>query len=424
MSNTSIQPGSVTFIKNVKAATMTDATLGLIDDAAIVAQHGVIRWIGKENALPMEFQHLVLAAEERQDVTMIDGRGMLATPALTDCHTHLVWAGSRANEFRQRLHGASYQEIAAKGGGILSTVKATREASEAALFDMSLPRAKALLSQGVAHIEIKSGYGLRLEDELKQLRVARRIGESLPLRVSTTLLAAHALPPEYADDSDGYIDYVVRDILPAAANEGLVDAVDVFCENIGFSREQTDRVFRAAQQLGLPVKLHAEQLSDQDGSALLASYQGLSADHLEYLSDKGIRAMADAGSVAVLLPGAFYFLRETKLPPIQALRDAKVPIAIATDANPGSSPLVHLPLMMHFACTLFQLTPEEAWLGVTKHAAAALGDHQQGTLAVDQRADIALWDLDSPEAICYQFGINPLRHLLIGGKQVSKDQLT
>ncbi|TRW48540.1 imidazolonepropionase [Aliidiomarina halalkaliphila] len=418
-----MQPGTVTLIKNVTAATMTDAQLGLIEQAAIVAHNGVIQWVGRENALPMEYQHLVLASEERQSATIIDGHGMLATPALTDCHTHLVWAGSRANEFRQRLHGASYQDIAEQGGGILSTVRATRAASEDALFRMTLPRAKALLSQGVAHVEIKSGYGLSLDDELKQLRVARRIGDALPLRVSTTLLAAHALPPEFANDSDGYIDYVVREILPAAANQGLVDAVDVFCEQIGFSREQTDRVFRAAKQLGIPVKLHAEQLSDQDGAALMASYQGLSADHLEYLSDKGIRAMADAGSVAVLLPGAFYFLRETKLPPIQALRDAKVPIAIATDANPGSSPLIQLPLMMHFACTLFQMTPEESWLGVTKHAAAALGDHQQGTLAPNQRADIALWDLESPEAMCYEFGINPLRHLLIGGEQVSKDQL-
>lgn len=395
-------------IHSITAARMNAADLGLLTQASVVIEHGKIAWLGTSSALPEAYQGL----------PQINGRGKLLTPALTDCHTHLVWAGSRAGEFRQRLHGASYQEIAEAGGGILATVKATREASESELFAQSLPRAKALLGQGVAHIEIKSGYGLSLKDELKQLRVARRIGNELPLKVSTTLLAAHALPPEFKDNADGYIDLVCNEIIPAAAAENLVDAVDVFCENIGFSRAQSERVFQAASANGLPVKIHAEQLSDQDGTALMAEYHGLSADHLEYLSEKGIAAMAKSGAVAVLLPGAFYFLRETKLPPVQALRDAGVPIAIATDANPGSSPLLQLPLMMHMACAFFRLTPEEAWLGVTRNGARALGEHNQGQLAVGQRADIALWNLTSPEQICYEFGVNPLAQLWIEGVAV------
>lgn len=395
-------------IHSVTAARMNAADLGLIENASVVISDGQISWVGTANELPESYKHL----------PKVKGDGKLLTPALTDCHTHLVWAGSRASEFRQRLHGASYQAIAEAGGGILATVNATREASEEALFAQSLQRAKALLSQGVAHIEIKSGYGLNLVDELKQLRVARRIGEALPLKVSTTLLAAHALPPEFKGNADGYIDLVCNKIIPAAAAENLADAVDVFCENIGFSREQSERVFQAAAAHGLPVKIHAEQLSDQDGSALMANYQGLSADHLEYLSENGIQAMAKSGSVAVLLPGAFYFLRETKLPPIQALRDAGVPIAIATDANPGSSPIIQLPLMMHMACAFFRLTPEEAWLGVTRNGARALGEKQQGEITVGHRADLALWNLTSPEQICYEYGINPLAKLWISGQAV------
>lgn len=398
-------------IHSINAACMTANDLAVQTDAAVAIENGIIAWVGPAASLPAAY-----VGWERYD-----GHGKLLTPSLTDCHTHLVWAGSRAGEFRQRLHGASYADIAAQGGGILSTVKATRAASEDELFAVSLPRAQALLAQGVSHIEIKSGYGLSLADELKQLRVARRIGDTLPLKVTTTLLAAHALPPEFKGDADGYVDHIINDILPAAAAQDLADAVDVFCENIGFSRAQTERIFQAAQAHGLPVKLHAEQLSDQDGSALVAQYQGLSADHLEYLSAEGIQAMAAAGTVAVLLPGAFYFLRETKLPPIDLLRQHSVPIAIATDANPGSSPLIQLPLMMHLACSLFRLTPEEAWLGVTRHAAKALGDVQQGTIAPGQRADLALWNLSAPEEICYEFGINPLESLWIAGKQVSKD---
>lgn len=413
-----------TLIENVCAATMTDPQLGCIENASILMQEGAIVWVGPSAELPQSLYDEFLLAEALGQASRVNGQGLLATPALTDCHTHLVWAGNRAEEFRQRLHGASYQDIAERGGGILATVRATRAASEDELFEQSLPRAKALMQQGVAHIEIKSGYGLTREDELKQLRVARRIGQALPVKISTTLLAAHALPPEFQGRSDAYIDYVIHEILPSAVHEGLVDAVDVFCEHIGFTRAQAERVFRAAHELNIPVKLHAEQLSDQDGAALVASYHGLSADHLEYLSDTGIQAMADAGTVAVLLPGAFYFLRETKRPPIDALRKAKVPMALATDANPGSSPIIQIQLMMHFACSLFCLTPEEAWLGVTTHAARALGDAKQGMLQQGQRGDIALWHLKRPEEMCYTFGINPLKSLFIGGQNVCEHQLT
>lgn len=392
-----------TLFHNVTLATMRSADLDIIPQGALVAEHGCIQWLGPERELPNQWQHL-----RAKPAACIDGEGGLLTPALIDCHTHLVWGGSRANEFKQRLHGVDYQAIAAAGGGILATVRATREASEQALFDSAKERAEALINQGVSCIEIKSGYGLSLDDELKQLRVARRLGESLPVRVVTTLLAAHALPPEYKNNADGYIDHICNTILPAAAAEGLADAVDVFCENIGFSRQQTERVFAAATALNLPVKLHAEQLSDQDGARLVAEYDGLSADHLEYLSEQGIAAMAASGTVAVLLPGAYYFLRETKLPPIEQMRAAGVEMAIATDANPGTSPIMQLPLMMHMACTLFRFTPEEAWLGVTKHAAKALGLTDTGILEVGKRADLALWQINAPEDLCYEFGINRL----------------
>lgn len=400
----------VTLIHNVNIATMTQPDLGLIERGALVMEDGVIVWLGEASALPESWQHL----DHR-----VDGNGGLLSPGLIDCHTHLVWGGSRAEEFKQRLHGASYADIAAAGGGILSTVRATRNATEDDLYEQAKARTETLIAQGVTLIEVKSGYGLSLEHELKQLRVARRLADALPIRIKTTLLAAHALPPEYEGRADDYIDHVCNDILPAAVAEGLVDAVDVFCEHVGFSRAQTERVFRAATSFNLPVKLHAEQLSDQDGAALVAEYEGLSADHLEYLSDRGIQAMAKAGTVAVLLPGAFYFLRETKLPPIDALRKAGVPMAVATDANPGTSPLVHLPLMMHMACTLFRLTPEEAWLGVTANAAQALGVQDVGRIAVGQRADLALWQLNAPEDICYEFGGNPLRQRWFNGQLVA-----
>ncbi|MCO4322556.1 imidazolonepropionase [Aliidiomarina quisquiliarum] len=392
-----------TLFHNLTVATMNDSNLGLIEQGALVCEHQRIVWVGKEADLPAQWQPL-----KESPQTNVNGKGGLLTPALIDCHTHLVWGGSRANEFKQRLHGVSYEAIAAAGGGILSTVRATRAATEAELFASAKERAEALIAQGVSSIEIKSGYGLSLDDELKQLRVARKLGEELPVRVVTTLLAAHALPPEYKDRADDYITYICDTILPAAAAEGLADAVDVFCENIGFTRQQTERVFAAAQALGLPVKLHAEQLSDQDGASLVASYNGLSADHLEYLSNKGIAAMAAADTVAVLLPGAYYFLRETKLPPIEAMRTAGVKMAIATDANPGTSPIFNLPLMMHMACTLFRFTPEEAWLATTKHAAQALGLTDTGELKEGMRADLALWQISAPEELCYELGINRL----------------
>lgn len=399
-----------TLFHNLTLATMADADLGLISQAALVCEHDRIVWLGKEADLPVQWQPL-----KNSPIHCVNGNGGLLSPALIDCHTHLVWGGSRANEFKQRLHGVSYEAIAAAGGGIISTVRATRAATEAELFASAKERAEALIAQGVSCIEIKSGYGLSLDDELKQLRVARKLGAELPVRVVTTLLAAHALPPEYKDRADDYIAYICDTILPAAVAEGLADAVDVFCENIGFTRQQTERVFAAAQALGLPVKLHAEQLSDQDGASLVASYNGLSADHLEYLSDKGIAAMAAADTVAVLLPGAYYFLRETKLPPIEAMRAAGVKMAIATDANPGTSPIFNLPLMMHMACTLFRFTPEEAWLGTTKHAAQALGLTDTGELKVGMRADLALWQMSTPEELCYEFGINRLVHRWFAG---------
>ncbi|CUS47943.1 MAG: imidazolonepropionase HutI [Idiomarinaceae bacterium HL-53] len=401
----------LSIISHATIATMQPAQgegpLGIIENGAVVIANGCVEWVGAMQALPERYKNIEVE---------FHAQGQLVTPGLIDCHTHLVWGGDRANEFKQRLHGASYADIAAAGGGIRATVKATRNATEEQLFTETKVRAETLLAQGVTTLEIKSGYGLNLESELKQLRVARRIGEALPVRVISTLLAAHALPPEYEGNSDGYIEHVCDTIIPTVAKEKLADAVDVFCENIGFSRPQAERVFQAATAHGLPVKIHAEQLSDQDGSALMASYQGLSADHLEYLSEKGVAAMAEAGSVAVLLPGAFYFLRETKLPPIELLRKNSVPIAIATDANPGSSPIINLPLMMHMACTLFKLTPEEAWLGVTKHAAIALGLKNTGLIERGARADLAIWAMKAPEMMCYEFGVNRLVQRFFAGQ--------
>lgn len=317
-------------IENITAATMSDdAGYGLIHNAVVIINDGKIEFVGPAYDAP---------ATPTADV--VDGQGGLLTPGLIDCHTHLVWAGSRANEFAQRLHGISYQEIAEQGGGIKSTVKATRDASEEELLALALERAETLMSQGVTTLEVKSGYGLDLENERKQLKVARQLAEKLPVNVKTTLLAAHAVPPEYKDNADGYVDDIVSSILPTLAQEGLVDAVDAFCESIGFSIEQTRRVFEKAKALGLPVKLHAEQITNQQGAKLAAEYQALSADHLEQLDEDSVKAMAENGTVAVLLPGAFYFLRDTQKPPIELLRKYKVPMAVATDANPGSSPSI------------------------------------------------------------------------------------
>jgi len=389
---------------NVHLATMADG-YGEIRDGAIAVCAGRITWLGKRSELPA-----YRAAVEH------DGKGCWLTPGLIDCHTHIVYAGNRSDEFEARLNGASYEEIAQRGGGILATVRATRAATEQELYDASLRRVTNLLSEGVTTLEIKSGYGLDLDSERKMLRVARQIGERLPVRVKTTFLGAHALPPEYAGRADGYIDAVCEYMLPALAAEGLVDAVDAFCEKIGFSPAQTERVFAKARELGLPVKLHAEQLSDQGGAALTARYGGLSADHLEYLSPEGITAMQQACTVAVLLPGAFYFLRETKQPPVQALRQAGVPIAVSTDCNPGTSPMTSLLLAMNMACTLFRLTPQEALTAVTLHAARALGiAHETGSLTVGKTADFALWEIERPGDLAYAIGGNPCRCVVKGG---------
>ena len=393
---------------NVHLATM-DGGYGDIRDAAIAVKDGRIAWLGPRAALP---------ADARATATH-DGQGNWLTPGLIDCHTHIVHAGNRSDEFEARLNGATYEDIARAGGGIMSTVRATRAASEDELLAQSLPRVRSLLAEGVTTIEIKSGYGLTLESEAKMLRVARRIGRDesgkFPVVVATTFLGAHALPPEFAGRADDYIAEVCAMIAPLA-QEGLVDAVDAFCERIGFSHEQTERVFQAARAHGLPVKLHAEQLSDQRGAQLVARYGGLSADHLEHLTGDGIAAMASAGTVAVLLPGAYYFLRDTTPPPVAALRAAGVPMAVATDCNPGTSPMTSLLLAMNMACTLWRLTPLEALAGCTSHAARALGRQADiGTLAAGKRADFALWRIARPADLSYAIGMNPCAGVVNAG---------
>jgi imidazolonepropionase len=365
-----------------------------------------LRWVGDDAALPAG-----LRSDQEFDLG-----GALVTPGLVDCHTHLVYGGQRAREFELRLQGASYEQIARAGGGIRATVAATRAASDEQLWASARERALALMAEGVTTLEIKSGYGLSAEHEARCLRVARRLGRELPLTVRTTCLSAHALPPEFDRRADDYIEAVCT-WLPQLQAEGLVDAVDAFCETIAFTPAQTRRVFEAARRLGLPVKLHAEQLSDCGGAALAASFGALSCDHLEWLSAEGVSAMAAAGTTAVLLPGAFYFLRETKLPPLQALRDAGVPVALASDHNPGSSPGLSLLLMLNMACTFFRMTPEEALRGVTVHGARALGLHDRGTLASGQRADFVAWDLEHPNELAYWFGRNPCRRIVVGGIQ-------
>ena len=343
------------------------------------------------------------------------GRGGVMTPGLVDCHTHLVYAGNRAGEFEQRLEGASYEQIARAGGGILSSVRATRAASEDELIAASLPRLDALLADGVTTLEIKSGYGLTVADELKMLRVARRLGELRPVRVLTTLLGAHALPPEYAGRADDYVSLVCDEMIPVAAREGLADAVDVFCEGIGFSPAQCERIYQAAQAQGLAIKAHAEQLSNLGGSALAARYGALSADHIEYLDEAGVRAMAEAGTVAVLLPGAFHVLRETQLPPIELLRQYGVPMAVASDANPGTSPICMPTLIANLACTLFRLTPREALAGMTAHGARALGLPELGRIAVGAPADLCLWDIQQPAELAYAVQAGRLRQRVFNG---------
>jgi imidazolonepropionase len=381
---------------------------GIIEGGAVGWKDGLLAFVGPRAALPGDAGSLA-------DDVLSAGGGWI-TPALIDCHTHLVFAGNRAEEFEQRLQGASYEQIARQGGGIVSTVRQTRAASDEVLFEQSLPRAMALVTDGVATIEIKSGYGLDLANERKMLRVARRIGAELGITVRTSFLGAHALPPEFAGRGDEYIE-VVCECLRILHGEGLVDAVDAFCEGIGFSAAQTRRVFEVARSLGLPIKLHADQLSDLGGAALVAEFGGLSADHLEYSSDEAVKAMARSGTVAVLLSGAFHVLRESKLPPIGALREHGVAMAVATDLNPGTSPLQSLRLAMSLACTHFRLTPEEALRGATVHAATALGLHDRGTLAVGKRADLAQWRISHPSELSYWLGGDALQRLFVAGKR-------
>lgn len=384
--------------KDARLATMAGDGLGLVEDGLIAARDGRILHAGPAAAAP----HFDAA-----ETIGCDGRWI--TPGLIDCHTHLIHAGNRAHEFELRLAGASYEEIARAGGGIVSTMKATREASEDALIASALPRLDALIAEGATTVEIKSGYGLTCEDELKMLRAARRLGDERPVRIATTFLGAHALPPEYSGDADGYIDAVCTEMMPAVALEGLADAVDAFCEGIGFTPAQTQRVFDAAAAHGLPVKLHAEQLSNLHGAALAARAGALSADHLEYLDGAGIAAMAAADTVATLLPGAYYFVRETRLPPIDALRAAGVPIALATDCNPGTSPLSSLLLVMNMGATLFRLTVDECLAGVTRNAARALGIAGEiGTIEAGKSCDLAIWDIERPAELVYRMGLNPL----------------
>ena len=395
-----------TLWRHARLATMDGSRpWGWIEDGALQVDGERIVWVGADAELPA-----TLKADRE-----IDLRGALVTPGLIDAHTHLVYGGDRAAEFELRLQGATYEQIAKAGGGIRSTVAATRAASDDQLFTAAAKRARALMAEGVTTIEIKSGYGLAEEHEARCLAVARRLGRELPLTVRTTSLAAHALPPEYADRADDYIDAACA-WLPGQHARGLVDAVDAFCDTIGFTPAQTRRIFDAAKRLGLPIKLHAEQLSNQHGAALAAEYGALSCDHLEHVDPQGIAAMRAAGTVAMLLPGAYYFLRETKLPPIDALRAAGVPIAIATDHNPGSSPALSLLLMLNMACTLFRLTPEEAFAGVTVHAARALGLADRGRLAAGQRADLAVWDVEHPRELAYRFGVNPCRQRIVAGR--------
>lgn len=400
---------SFTIWENAHLATMQegqDANYGLIEDGAIVVQAERLAWVGFRADLPSQYRHGAMVH---------DARNALITPGLIDCHTHLVYGGQRANEFELRLNGASYEDIARAGGGIKSTVQATRMATEAHLLESAQKRLQNLMAEGVTTLEVKSGYGLSLAHEAKCLRVARQLAQQNSVNIKNTFLGAHAVPPEFANDAEAYIDSVVAMMAPLKA-EGLIDAVDAFCDRIGFTYAQTERVFQEAQRLDLPVKLHAEQLTDSHGASLAAKYGALSCDHLEWLSEEGAVAMAKSGTVAVLLPGAFYFLRETKLPPIEILRRHQVPMAISTDSNPGSSPCTSILLMLNMACTLMRLTPQEALAGVTRIAAKALGLKDRGVLRAEQRADFVLWDVDHPSELSYAFGSNPCLSRVWGGK--------
>ncbi|MFV1493493.1 imidazolonepropionase [Phaeobacter sp. JH18-32] len=387
-------------IRDATLATMADrdAPYGLIRDGIVAVKDGSIQWVGPEDQLPEDY--------ENWDRVSMGGR--LITPGLIDCHTHIVFGGNRALEFEMRLNGASYEEVARAGGGIVSTVSATREASLEQLVQGALPRLNTLIAEGVTVVEVKSGYGLDLDTELNMLRAARRLGELRDVTVKTTFLGAHATPAEYKGRDDDYIDQVCIPALRAAHAEGLVDAVDGFCENIAFAPAQIERVFKVAKELSLPVKLHAEQLSHQGGTKLAADYGALSVDHVEYATEDDARAMAASGSVAVILPGAFYTIRETQMPPVEHFRTHGVPMALATDCNPGSSPLTSLLLTMNMGCTLFRMTPEEALAGVTRNAARALGLTDRGEISAGMRADLAVWDVETPGELAYRIGFNPL----------------
>ena len=398
-------------LTDARIATMQQGApdYGTIDAGAIAIAGGMIDWIGAAADLPAPN-----AAETRS----LQGRWV--TPALIDCHTHLVFGGQRAAEYERRLHGVSYEDIAAEGGGILSTVMATRAASDEQLHAGALTRLQALAQEGVATVEIKSGYGLDLDSELKMLRVARQLGEHTGLGIRTTLLAAHTVPPEFAGDADAYIDHIIDEILPAAASQGLADAVDAYCESIAFDAGQVERLFARAREFDLRVKLHADQLSDSGGAELAARFGALSADHLEYVSADGVRALAESGTAAVLLPGAYLTLNETQQPPVAELRSSGIPVAIATDCNPGTSPLCSIHFAMGLGSRLFGLTPEECLAGVTREAARALGlGDDRGTLEMGKRADIAVWDLDHPRELAYWLGTHPLSDLLIAGQSFS-----
>ena len=398
-------------LRNAKVVTITDDNrYGLIECGAIAIQDGLIDWVGSNDEVPAKY----LEQASR------DLEGRLITPALIDCHTHVVYGGNRAVEFEMRLEGASYEEIARAGGGIVSTVTATRQADVDQLVKTALPRVDALLAEGVSVIEVKSGYGLDRDTELNMLRAARKIAALRPVRIKTTFLGAHATPAEFKGEPDRYIDEVCIPALRAAHAEGLVDAVDGFCEGIAFNPDQIKRVFDVARELGIPVKLHAEQLSNIGGTRLAAEYGAISIDHVEYANEDDARAMAKSGSVAVLLPGAFYTLHETRLPPIADFRKHGVPMAVATDCNPGTSPLMSILLTMNMTCTLFRLTPEEALCGATKHAATALGLSDTGQIKAGLRADLAIWDIEHPAELSYRIGFNPLFERIFGGETVAR----
>ncbi len=405
-----LEPDKIdTLFINCHVATMTDNALSVIETAALGVTGKAISWIGKEQDLPDQ-----LKADCQ---TLTDCKNGWILPGFVDCHTHLVWGGSRSNEFEMRLSGATYEEISKKGGGIFSTVQATRNASTDELFIAASKRVAALLNQGVTTLEIKSGYGLNLETELKMLEVIGKLDKTFPLHMEATFLGAHALPAEFAGNPDGYIDLVTKTMLPAVKNQAIATAVDVFCERIAFNLSQTKKVFQTAKDLGFKIKLHAEQLSDSNGAALAAEFSALSCDHLEYLSFLGAQKMAQHKVTAVLLPGAFYFLKEKQKPPVQILKDLKIPMAVSTDLNPGSSPVHSMLLILNMACMLFDLTCEQALLGATINGAKALGLEQlKGSIETGKDADLVIWDIDTPADLCYFTGLTPIKMVVIKGK--------